>query len=273
MNLLKSLVGRYPLLNIVVTAPTELMRREYSAAGLETLYFNQNALVDLEAFTVKDLPKWYDAVYTARLARFKRFELARDVASLALICESSDDVLATPYGRRVRGWLSHADWVADSRDGPHVIAPMEVGAILNRARVGLALSAEEGPMYSSIEYLLCGLPVVTTPNRGGRNEFLGPAVSLTVEANPSAVRIAVQRAIGAEIDPYMVRAVTLDAIVEHRSRLIDSVQAVFDLSGAGRDFAAEWDDVYIPKLFPTAAIGAKAVDAHNKGILEQLPGP
>ena len=42
---------------------------------------------------------------------------------------------------------------------------------LNRSRTGLCLSEREGAMFASIEYLLCGLPIVTTPSIGGRHVF------------------------------------------------------------------------------------------------------
>ena len=61
-----------------------------------------------------------------------------------------------------------------SREGCDPPNIKEVSNFINKCRVGLCLSSEEGGMYASTQYLLCGLPVVTTNNIGGRNTFFHP---------------------------------------------------------------------------------------------------
>ena len=72
---------------------------------------------------------------------------------------------------------------------------------LSRARVGLCLSEEEGAMFASIEYLLCGLPVVSTPNMGGRDFFFDEKFSQTVDPSEEAVRVGVEKMISLRLDP------------------------------------------------------------------------
>ena len=60
----------------------------------------------------------------------------------------------------------------------------EVRRILVQSRCGLALSAQEGAMYASGEYLLAGLPVVTTRSRGGRDAFTIPIMSPPSKIDP-----------------------------------------------------------------------------------------
>jgi glycosyltransferase involved in cell wall biosynthesis len=45
------------------------------------------------------------------------------------------------------------------------------------------------------EYLLCGLPVITTPSKGGRTEYLDSTNSVTVKPTQAAVRAGVALAI------------------------------------------------------------------------------
>lgn len=58
--------------------------------------------------------------------------------------------------------LAHAHWFNHEGSACEWLDSEELNRCLNQCRLGLCLSAVEGPMYASIEYLLAGLPVVST---------------------------------------------------------------------------------------------------------------
>jgi hypothetical protein len=58
---------------------------------------------------------------------------------------------------------------------------------INKAHVGLCLSAEEGAMFVSAEYLLCGIPVVSTRNKGGRDVMFTPEHVFIADDTPESV--------------------------------------------------------------------------------------
>ena len=66
-----------------------------------------------------------------------------------------------------------------------------VNQVYNESYSGLCLSAEEGGMHASMEYLLSGLPIVTTRSRGGRDFFFNEVNSVIVEDEATSVAIAV----------------------------------------------------------------------------------
>lgn len=68
------------------------------------------------------------------------------------------------------------------------LSPAEVAVALNRCMVGEVFSQEEGTCWAATEYLLCGLPVVSTPSRVGREVWLNSANCIIVE--PNQVRVA-----------------------------------------------------------------------------------
>jgi glycosyltransferase involved in cell wall biosynthesis len=74
-------------------------------------------------------------------------------------------------------------------------------------------------MFASIEYLLCGLPVVTTRSIGGRDVFFDPAYVEWVEDDPEAVAQGVRNLIARAPEPEFIRARTLARMEEHRQRL------------------------------------------------------
>ena len=61
----------------------------------------------------------------------------------------------------------------------HLLDVEQVRRILVQSHCGLALSTEEGAMYASGEYLLAGLPVVTTA-LGGALEIVDESCGLLV---------------------------------------------------------------------------------------------
>jgi len=107
--------------------------------------------------------------------------------------------------------LRHAEF------NPGWVRRDDVPGIFNRARVGLALSKREGAMFASLEYLFCGLPVVTTHNRGGRNRYLTPRNSAFVADDPAAVAAAVAAFVAHPPDPWAIRREGLEMV--HRDRL------------------------------------------------------
>jgi glycosyltransferase involved in cell wall biosynthesis len=125
---------------------------------LETCKLCSNAALLIEThFTIgPQSESRFDAVYNARAKSFKRHELSTLVKSkvfLAYDWKKSDVDLDTFHPRELY----------------RNIKGSEVAAILHKARVSLMLSQEEGACYASLEYLLCGMPVVSTPSTGGRS--------------------------------------------------------------------------------------------------------
>mgnify|MGYP006234474903 CR=1 FL=1 len=55
------------------------------------------------------------------------------------------------------------------------------------------MSSAEGAMYSSVEYLLCGLPIVSTKSTGGRDVFFTNENCIIAEDTPESVAECVQK--------------------------------------------------------------------------------
>ena len=76
-------------------------------------------------------------------------------------------------------------------------------------------------MFSCTEYLLCGLPVVTTPNRGGRNRYLTPETSTSVAPDPHAIRTAVDRYCQSPPNLDTIREITLNLMRRDRAAFVE----------------------------------------------------
>ena len=74
-------------------------------------------------------------------------------------------------------------------------------------------------MFASIEYLLCGVPVVNTKNLGGRDELFPDFAAKTVPDTPEAVADAVRDFAEHPPAPEKIRAATMEKMKPHRETL------------------------------------------------------
>ncbi len=118
----------------------------------------------------------------------------------------------------------------------------------NQAKVGLCLSAEEGAMFVSAEYLLCGLPVVTTPNLGGRNELFPSEFYIETDDNAEAINKATENLIAQNLDACEIRNATIEKMKIHREAFVQLIQSIYDKECVNRNFKDEWKDVFYHKL-------------------------
>jgi glycosyltransferase involved in cell wall biosynthesis len=192
---------------------------------------NQNCFMDESIFCIKDkFEKKYDVLYNGRRSKTKRHYLAKNVGEelkLALVYPHYD--------------LSWSDLPEDELPR-HVyhnkvgLSPQQVCDVINQSRVGLILSAREGACFASSEYLLCGVPVISTPSKGGRAFWYNDENSLIVDPDPAAVLDAARALIAAPRDPHRIRAAHLKLIQEQRQALLDNV-----LRPIRDRFSLDWD--------------------------------
>jgi glycosyltransferase involved in cell wall biosynthesis len=192
----------------------------FRAQGVEAIFCSHNCFVNENFFTIdENAVKKYDAIYNAAMAPYKRHRLASKIKSLALITYRYGGTHASDYEKEVQSALAHATWLVDARKDSQKASATDVARHYNQTRVGLCLSRAEGAMFASIEYLLCGLPVVTTRSLGGRDVFFDPEYVETVEDNPEAVHQGVLNLLARAPSAGFIRARTLQKMEEHRRRL------------------------------------------------------
>lgn len=104
----------------------------------------------------------------------------------------------------------------------------------------MILSRTEGQCKASVEYLLCGLPVVSTPSTGGRDEFFDPDYVAIVEPTAEAVRKGVEDVIGRGLLVQDIRQRTLDRISSHRGRFCDELNRILQSDGQVPRTEDEW---------------------------------
>ncbi len=220
------------------------------SARVPAVCVNHNAFVDDRVFAIRPgIPKRYDAIYDAQISPYKRHYLATDVKSLALISYLNHPSPEMAYAREMRQRLGEATWLNDPLSSAfRRLGLTEVAEATSAARVGLCLSESEGAMYASCQYLLCGLPVVTTPSLGGRDFFFEPDFALVVDPTPAAVAAGVNIMAERRLSPESIRSRTLARMRELRGRFISIIQAHLVASGTKVDFAGHFEHIFFHTL-------------------------
>jgi len=191
------------------------------ARGFHGQLINHNIFIDPRTFRVwPKAEKQYRAIMLARQTPFKRHYLARKVSRLALIaggwnCDDSLQYTLPPHVYNNKTILSRSD----------------VCQKLNESVCGLILSEEEGACYASSEYLLSGIPVVSTHSQGGRDVWYNDYNSVICDPTPEAVAAAVDTLNADRRDPYIIHEMHLAQADRYRQKFISAVQDVFDRYG------------------------------------------
>ena len=196
----------------------------------------------------------FDAVMNARFDKMKRHELASRVKNLLLIYGYSLDEEVEEATKRIRRILPEAHFAnhqLKKLNGTYsYLSTTEIVQLFGHAHVGLCLSPEEGYSRASIEYLMCGLPVVSTKSIGGRDRYYSGKYSRIVDDDEQAIADAVrqlkeQKFSRAEVREHVLGLLNFDRenflrnlnrIVEHLTGLSNFFGSIFPFLGIKQHF-------------------------------------
>ncbi|NEQ35830.1 MAG: tetratricopeptide repeat protein [Okeania sp. SIO3I5] len=198
-------------------SPQEM--ENFAKKGFQGDVINQNAWLDEKAIAQHlDKEKIYDGIYVDFNKKSKRPQLADRVYPLALVTKSN-------HGK------AFADTPPYKFLNEQQLSPTEMWEKINQSHCGLVLSAEEGACQTSSEYLLCGIPVVSTSSLGGRDVWYNEHNSIICEATPEAVASAVEKFVKNPPDAQRIRQQHIEQAKEYREKFIQVVADVFKQFG------------------------------------------
>ncbi len=215
-----------------------------SNSDLGTIVFNHNSMLDPRLYTIST-HKNFDAIINSRPVLFKNLHLSNGVENLAFIKGPGSEY---DYMHREYSFMNP---VPD-------LGPKKVSELCAQSHCGLILSYAEGSCYSSTEYLLSGIPVVSMQSVGGRDIWyddynsivIDPAdktdAELTDEVS-SAVSIMKEK----NLDPEIIRTNAIKLQQEQLSTFKDKLQSIFDKHNEEVDAAELFERQFFQKFFYT----------------------
>jgi len=212
--------------------------------GFHSYFINQNIHACEHDFVVQPEPKKYDAVYIAAAKPYKRIHLAADIERLYVVTYFWPDVRDENGHWDLHQFeprVAHADFNRDRIDA------QQISRIINASHCGLALSKKEGAMWATMEYLLSGLPIVSTPSVGGRDFFFDPEYVKVVPPDPPTIRQGVETLMRMELDPNEIRVRTLEKMQSVRKRYFELCHDLHNqssLSSQKLDYEWFWNHIW-----------------------------
>lgn len=237
-----------PLHNLVFVCNTPEETVLLQQAGEAAFFYNKTANVREDVFRpVANIPADFEAIYTARLLPWKRHELSLDIARCGFLFYRDDAIAGAAeaeqaiMARHAEAAPRHVFVNKIGPDGrPAQLPPASVNWHLNRAAVGLCLSESEGAMFASMEYLLSGLSIVSTPSTGGRHIYFDEDYCLTVTPDPHTIAEAVQALAARKIPRAHIHDQAVRRITADRERFLGLLNAILDASGHVPGFGPAW---------------------------------
>jgi uncharacterized protein (TIGR01627 family) len=240
-------VARYPRHRFHFMGNTPREAELLRDVGLPAEFLNKNFTVSKGIFLpVPGATVEFDAIYNARFVLDKRHELAALVPRVGYVTYVEPE----PHRLAEFNALSAATLARNPghvvlnqmRDGAPVrMNHQQVNVQMARASVGLVLSESEGSSYCSMEYMLAGLPVVSTPSLGGRDVYFDSDFCIVCAPEPQAVSQAVAELERRNIPRAQVRDRTVEKILPPRARFLDLLQeTVASLGGKFELTGPDW---------------------------------
>ena len=242
-NVLYTLNKDFDIKNIIFQCPNLdgiLWAHEY---GFNAILCNHNCWLDFNKFKTINNDKIYDMVMNCRPEKnFKRPYLAKKVNNLAYIKGAIyNDNDKYDYTELNPKFINE-----------NMISMDQVIDIYSQSYCGGIFSAKEGACYSSSEYLLCGLPVISTDSLGGRDFWYDTENSIIVEPTDDAVKFAVEKIIqkykNGLIDNEKIRNNHIKLSLEQRKNFNDYVQQLFNENKININAYEYFETKYIHKM-------------------------
>lgn len=210
----------------VVLTSTEYEAYILGTRGVPALFSHQAIFIDENVWRPYEGQFFdfgrFDAVLNARFDRWKRHDLASSISTLMLIyAPSVDEDIEKSLGR-IKATLPNACFANRELRGEtySYLKNEEIAQLYAHVDVGLCLSSSEGYNRASTEYMMCGLPVVSTTSTGGRDRYYANKYCRTVDANAASVANAVQEVKQCNFSRSEVRKYLLDLLEFERHNFL-----------------------------------------------------
>jgi hypothetical protein len=225
--------------NLFLNSTKEYRCARRELRGINCLLVSKNCFIDENTFRITADPKIYAAVLNAGPWAYKRHHLSREVRDIARLFghweyrseQRTSSILSCIRDNSLEYRYANIDHSIWDRG--------ELVKILNQCRTGLCLSRREGQCQASSEYLLCGLPVVSTPSEGGRDYWYNDDNSVICDDDPAAVargvELAIRRLDSGDFDPREIRKDHVRRSVLERKKFSAQVQRALDHEGIAID--------------------------------------
>ena len=238
---------RYPNIEFLFLCNSVDEKLYFDQVHLQSIHCHAAVFLDEHRYQVENTNvKDFQAVYRSDIKPCNRHDLAVDIDDLLLV------------GNYTPSDAIHFTNVMDNLQTAKFVRPKgRVDSLLTRSKVGVCLGDADGDVFSCVEYLLCGLNVVTTDDYKANTLFYNDDYVTVTRSFSTAINKAVKESSKYNVDPYVIREKTLHILAEHRARFIDFIQDKYDRQGTKSPFLKGWHSSF------SHLLGLRQVDSKS----------
>ena len=239
---------RYPNVELLFLCNSKEQKENFDAEELQCIICHASSFLDFNRYQIDSANiKKFDAVYRADIVKYNRHELAIDIERLLLI--GNDGTCNAPYFKEVMDSLQTAVFNGDKG---------RIDRLISSSKVGLCLGDSDADVFSCAEYLLSGIPVVSTDSYVCNSIFNCLEYVSVINSYSTSVCSGVKAMGKKTYDPYMIRDETLNILIGHRDNFINFLQEKCDRQGDGILFQSKFDTEF------THLLGLRNVDSKRR---------
>jgi glycosyltransferase involved in cell wall biosynthesis len=175
--------------NCILCAPTLTifnLLRKYRPK-LYCCLANHNAFIDESLYKIDySIEKKFDLIVSSAFSKYKNYHFIKNIKkSCAIGYFTSDTTIKTMPS--LNTYCPNFEDKKRTKDNFKWVSPHTSCKYYNMSKIGGIFSIEEGACFSSSEYLLCGLPVLSCHCSGGREIWYNNENSVLCEPNEESV--------------------------------------------------------------------------------------
>lgn len=204
----------------------------------EVILVNQNAFINENVWKIINKQKKYDMVINSSFTKLKNLQLTKLIENKVYIGYKNGSLEEFNECVPKDGYIPNFEDRERNIDNWIRMEESDIIGFLNESYVGGIFSNAEGCCFSSSEYLLCGLPVISVKCEGGREYWYNKENSIICKNDPleikNAVELAKKKLKNGEFNPIKIRNKHIEMQNKHRKYLTDKVIEVYNKIGKSK---------------------------------------
>lgn len=156
----------------------------------ESILSGNNAFINENIYTINNEEKKYDLIINSSFTKLKRLNLSENIKNKVYIGYQCGELNEFHDCLPKDGYIPNFEDRYRHIDNWKWISNIDVIKLYNQSCIGGIFSETEGSCFSSSEYMLCGLPVISTKCSGGREYWYNNNNSIICDPTKESIEKA-----------------------------------------------------------------------------------
>ena len=215
--------------NPIFCAPDDYSFNILKNNNINCVLANHNAFLNEDVYNIiNNTDKKYDLCINSCFEPYKRRHLANKIKnSVNIGYFQTEYEIKNNMINNYNGFFPNFKNNIRTREEYKILSTEEIVKYYNESLIGGIFSPCEGACYSSSEQLLCGIPIISTHSKGGRDVWYNDDNSIICDDNETAVYdafiLAKKNIENGKFKPEKIRSMHIELMEKHRDNLTNAV--------------------------------------------------